>query len=61
MLEAALLLVAAYAPWRHDILGAAAVLPSLWLILVSGAAAMLSLEEFRKWIVRRALDRGADH
>jgi magnesium-transporting ATPase (P-type) len=61
VLEVALLMFAVYAPWGHNILGTAAVPPNLWLILVAGAAAMLLLEELRKWIVRQALVRRADH
>jgi hypothetical protein len=38
----------------------AAVPPALWLLLIPCAAAMLSLEELRKWIIRRQLNRSIE-
>jgi magnesium-transporting ATPase (P-type) len=59
-MEALLLLIAVYAPWGHAVLGTAAFPPILWLLLVPCAAVMLLLEELRKSIVRRALERRAN-
>jgi magnesium-transporting ATPase (P-type) len=56
-LEMVLMLLAVYAPWGQSLLGTAAMPGTLWLFLVPFTAAMLGLEEFRKWIVRRVLLR----
>lgn len=51
-LELFLLLAYNYAPWAHHLLGTAPVLGEIWLVLVALGAAMLILEEGRKWLVR---------
>jgi magnesium-transporting ATPase (P-type) len=56
-LELASLLLINYVPLANVLIGTAAVPPMLWLFLVPFAAAMLALEELRKWIVRQALRR----
>jgi sodium/potassium-transporting ATPase subunit alpha len=56
-LEVVLILVAAYVPWAQYVLGTAAIPATVWLFLLPFALAMLALEEFRKWIVRRFLLR----
>ncbi len=58
-LELASLLLINYLPLANILIGTAAVPPTLWLFLVPFAAAMLGLEELRKWIVRQALRRKA--
>jgi calcium-translocating P-type ATPase len=54
-LEVVLLLIAMYVPWANSVLATAVVPTTLWLLLVPCAVAMLSIEEFRKYIIRRAL------
>jgi calcium-translocating P-type ATPase len=56
-LELASLLLINYVPLANMLIGTAAVPPMLWLFLVPFAAAMLGLEELRKWIVRQGLRR----
>jgi calcium-translocating P-type ATPase len=56
-LELASLLLVNYVPLANSLIGTAAVPPMLWLFLVPFAAAMLGLEELRKWIVRQSLRR----
>jgi sodium/potassium-transporting ATPase subunit alpha len=56
-LELASLLLVNYLPLANVLIGTAPVPPTLWLFLVPFAAAMLALEELRKWIVRRRLQR----
>jgi sodium/potassium-transporting ATPase subunit alpha len=55
LLEASLLVLAAYSDLGHVLLGTATPPIELWLFLLPLAAAMLGLEEIRKWIVRRRL------
>jgi sodium/potassium-transporting ATPase subunit alpha len=56
-LELVSLLLLNYVPLANMLIGTAAVPPMLWLFLLPFAAAMLGLEELRKWIVRQALRR----
>ncbi len=58
-LELASLVLVNYVPLANMLIGTAAVPPALWLFLIPFAAAMVVLEELRKWIVRRALRRKA--
>ena len=54
-LELASLLLLNYAPLANLLIGTATVPLMLWLFLVPFAAAMVALEELRKWIVRQSL------
>ena len=54
-LELALLLLINYSPWANAILDTAPVPATLWLFIVPLAVGMLTLEELRKWLVRRSL------
>jgi hypothetical protein len=56
-LELASLVLINYVPLANMLIGTSAAPPMLWLFLVPFAAAMLALEELRKWIVRQALRR----
>jgi magnesium-transporting ATPase (P-type) len=59
LLEVALLLSVVYTPWGNAALGTAPLPPGTWLFMLPFAAAMLFLEEARKWWVRRHV-RGSD-
>ena len=54
-LEIALILLINYAPWANLLIGTSPVIGSVWLFVVPFAAAMLVLEEFRKWLARGPL------
>jgi sodium/potassium-transporting ATPase subunit alpha len=56
-LEIALMLLIVYMPLANAAVGTAPLPRELWLFLLPFAAAMLTLEELRKWIVRRTLKR----
>lgn len=51
--ELALILLAVYSPWGHALLGTAPLGVEVWLPFVPLAAAMLGLEELRKFFARR--------
>jgi hypothetical protein len=53
-LEIGSLLLINYTPLGNQLLQTAPVPVELWLILVPCAAAMIGLEELRKWLVRRS-------
>jgi sodium/potassium-transporting ATPase subunit alpha len=53
--EIALLLLINYTPWGNTLLGTSAIGMNVWLFIIPYGAAMLTLEELRKWIVRRRL------
>jgi magnesium-transporting ATPase (P-type) len=53
MLEIAMILLINHAPWVNVLLGTSPVAGAVWLLIVPFAAALLVLEELRKWIVRR--------
>jgi magnesium-transporting ATPase (P-type) len=54
-LEIALVLAIQYTPWGNLLLGTSPVLGPVWLLIIPFAAAMLVLEELRKWLVRGPL------
>jgi magnesium-transporting ATPase (P-type) len=54
VLEIALILLIDYTPWGNLILGTAPIPGEVWLFVIPFAAGMLTLEELRKWIVRRS-------
>jgi calcium-translocating P-type ATPase len=56
-LEIALMVLIVYTPVANAVIGTAPVPNDLWVFLLPFAAAMLGLEELRKWIVRRRLAR----
>ncbi len=56
-LELASLLMINYLPLANLLIGTAPVPPTLWLFLLPCAAAILALEELRKWIARQVLRR----
>jgi sodium/potassium-transporting ATPase subunit alpha len=51
-LEIALVLLINYVPWANLLVGTSPVVGSVWLFTIPFAAAMLVLEEFRKWLAR---------
>ncbi|MEW6325577.1 MAG: cation-translocating P-type ATPase C-terminal domain-containing protein, partial [Nitrospirota bacterium] len=51
--ELALILWIDYSRWGNRVFGTAPIPPEVWLFVVPFAAAMLALEELRKWIARR--------
>jgi hypothetical protein len=51
--ELALLLGIVYTPWGRAIFGTTPISAGVWLILLPFLAAMLAIEEARKWIVWR--------
>ena len=52
--EMALILAIVYTPWGQALFGTAALPPEAWLFMLPFAAAMLLLEEARKWVARAA-------
>ncbi len=58
-LEIVLILLIAYTPWGNSVMDTAPIAASVWLSIVPFAAAMLVLEELRKWLVRRHLSRSS--
>jgi sodium/potassium-transporting ATPase subunit alpha len=54
--ELVLILLAVYSPWGHALLGTAPLGAAVWLFFVPLAAAMLGLEEARKFFARRLAD-----
>jgi magnesium-transporting ATPase (P-type) len=58
-LEIALVLAIDYTPWGNLLLGTSPVVGPVWLLIILFAAAMLALEELRKWLVRGPLAKGA--
>ena len=50
--ELALLLLIVYTPWGNAVFGTAPIGGAVWLFALPFAAAMLALEEARKWLVR---------
>jgi sodium/potassium-transporting ATPase subunit alpha len=59
-LEIALILLANYTPWGHLLVGTSPVGGLVWLFMIPFAAAMLFLEELRKWLARsRSTERTA--
>jgi magnesium-transporting ATPase (P-type) len=55
VLEIVLVIVIVYSAWGNSLLQTAPVPGKLWAFLIPFAAAMLILEELRKWLVRRNL------
>ena len=55
VLEIVLVIVIVYSAWGNSLLQTAPVPGKLWAFLIPFAAAMLFLEELRKWLVRRRL------
>ncbi|HJV25647.1 MAG TPA: cation-transporting P-type ATPase [Aromatoleum sp.] len=55
VLAAVLILMIVYLPAANAFFGTAAVGPGAWLFVLPFAAALVLLEELRKWIVRRRL------
>ena len=53
IVEIALIALIDYTPWGNLILGTAPIDRPVWLFVLPFAAAMLALEELRKWIARR--------
>ena len=53
IVEIALIALIDYTPWGNLILGTAPIGRPVWLFVLPFAAAMLALEELRKWIARR--------
>ncbi len=53
--ELAILLLTLYTPWGNALLGTAPIGEEVWLLIMPFAAAMLLLEELRKWLARRRL------
>jgi len=49
------ILVIAYTPWGNAVVNTAPIAAEVWLFLMPFAAAMLLLEELRKWFVRKHL------
>ena len=60
-LEIGLLLTITYTPWGNRIFGTAPLDATTWLYLLPFAAAMLGLEELRKWLLRRRAPRPSVH
>ena len=56
--ELAIILIIVYTPWGNRAFGTAPIPASVWLFVAPFAVAMLALEEFRKWIVRRRFHSG---
>ncbi|HEX5611027.1 MAG TPA: cation-transporting P-type ATPase [Burkholderiales bacterium] len=53
--ELVLLAALVYTPWGQALFGTAALPAEVWWFVLPFAAAMLALEEARKWIARRAI------
>ena len=60
-LEIGLVVLFDYSAWGNLLLHTAPVPPSLWLLLLPLAIAMLQAEEVRKLLVRRALQASSGH
>jgi len=58
--EVALILAIVYTPLGNAIFGTAPIGPEAWLFMLPFAAAMLALEEARKWRARRSSARGTE-
>jgi magnesium-transporting ATPase (P-type) len=58
--ESALILLINYTPWGNVLFGTAPISIAAWLAVVPFAMGMLTLEECRKWLVRRVLAPGSD-
>ncbi len=59
VLEIALILLINYTPWGNAVLGTAPVARDVWLLLIPFAIGILTLEELRKWHVRKRTPDGA--
>lgn len=57
-LEIVLILLIDYTPWGNSVVDTASIAAEVWLFVLPFAAAMLVLEELRKWFVRRHLSQG---
>ena len=57
--ELVLILLAVYSPWGQSLLGTASLGAEVWLLFVPLAAAMLALEELRKFFARRRAPRAS--
>lgn len=57
-LEVLVLLLANYTTWGNELLGTAPLGLTVWTFMLPFAAAMLILEELRKWLARRRLSGG---
>jgi magnesium-transporting ATPase (P-type) len=55
LLEAVLVLLVVYTPWGNAALGTAPLPLGVWLFMLPFAAAMVLLEELRKWWVRNRI------
>ena len=55
ILEIALILMIDYTPWGNLIFGTAPIAGQVWLFVIPFAVVMLTVEELRKWLVRRTL------
>ena len=53
--EIALIVLIDYTTWGNNIIGTAPIGGEMWLFVIPFAAAMLLLEEIRKWLVRRTV------
>ena len=51
-LEIALVLIINYTPWGNLLVGTSPLVGPVWLFILPFAAAMLVLEELRKWLAR---------
>ncbi|MBS1107257.1 MAG: ATPase, partial [Deltaproteobacteria bacterium] len=57
--ELVLILLAVYSPWGQSLLGTASLGAEVWLLFIPLAAAMLALEELRKFFARRRAPRAS--
>jgi sodium/potassium-transporting ATPase subunit alpha len=53
VVEIGVIMLIDYTPVGNVVFGTAPIPPSVWLLMIPGATAMLFIEEFRKWLVRR--------
>ena len=59
VIELGLILLIDYTPWGQAVFGTASIPWKVWAFVVPFALGLLLLEEIRKWIVRRFLNRSA--
>ena len=55
VLEIALILLIVYTPWGKGIFGTAPIAGQAWLFVIPFGVVLFTLEELRKWLVRRML------
>ena len=55
--EIAVLLLISYTPWGNSLLGTAPLDGKVWAVVIPCAAAMIILEELRKWLARSWIRR----